>query len=86
MENLTKKCPACAEIIKLEAKKCHFCGKEMDLDDAIADALAKYKEGKKQCSTCKKWDIYKTMAENYGMSDYCPHCKKALLDIEMLFV
>ena len=27
LDNETKKCPACAEIIKFEAKKCRFCPK-----------------------------------------------------------
>ena len=56
LENPTKKCPACAETIKLEAKKCHFCGEEMDPEEVerqlkvhraeIADAKAKKEEGK----------------------------------------
>lgn len=88
LENMTKKCPACAETIKLEAKKCRFCGEEIDPEEierqlAIhraeqADAIAKQKEGKKQCPECKSWDVYQTMLKDGGMGDYCPNCQKSL--------
>jgi len=36
----TKKCPVCAEVIKLEAIKCRFCGEEFDPAD-VARQVAK---------------------------------------------
>jgi hypothetical protein len=39
-----KKCPACAELIKLEAIKCRFCGERFDPDDVarqVAEARKK---------------------------------------------
>jgi len=95
LENETISCPYCAETIKILAKKCRFCATELDkkemsrLIDArkteLEDRLKKENEDKIQCPKCKRWDIYQTMTQNHGMSDYCPHCKKALLDIEMEF-
>jgi hypothetical protein len=38
----TKKCPVCAEVIKLEAIKCRFCGEKFDPAD-IARQVAKAK-------------------------------------------
>ena len=34
----TKKCPICAEIIKLEAIKCRFCGEQFDPEDVARQA------------------------------------------------
>ena len=36
------------------------------------------REGKVQCPQCKKWDVYKTMTNDFGYDDYCPNCKQAL--------
>lgn len=38
----TKKCPACAEIIMLEAIKCRFCGEKFDPSD-VAREVAQYR-------------------------------------------
>jgi len=60
----TKKCPACAEAIKLEAIKCRFCGEEFDSEEVAKQVearkaeideelrLAKEREGKTQCPQC----------------------------------
>ena len=42
-ENQTKKCPFCAEIIKLEAIKCRFCGEKFNPVD-VAEQIAKFKK------------------------------------------
>jgi len=84
IDNETKKCPVCAEAIKLEAKKCHYCGEEFnDVEvkrqvDARRVELARLAEGKKQCPECKSWDVYRTVLWTGTAADYCPHCKKPL--------
>jgi hypothetical protein len=93
LENMTKKCPACAENIKLEARKCRFCSEEIDPEEierqlAIhqaeqAEVIEKKKEGKKQCPECKNWDVYQAMLKDGSMGDYCPNCKKSLKDIAL---
>lgn len=86
----TKKCPACAELIKFEAIKCRYCGHEFDRGDvarqvderratltvAAIDAAAR--EGKTQCPACKRWDVHQAITETGGWGYWCPHCKKSL--------
>ena len=38
----------------------------------------KDQEDKVQCPQCEKWDVYKTMTNDFGYDDYCPNCKQAL--------
>ena len=40
----TKKCPACAETIKLEAIRCRFCGEKFDPED-VARQVAQKRNG-----------------------------------------
>lgn len=40
----TKKCPVCAEIIKLEAIKCRFCGEQFDPEDVARLAAQRRSE------------------------------------------
>ncbi|NTW89029.1 MAG: hypothetical protein HGB26_07915 [Desulfobulbaceae bacterium] len=40
----TKKCPFCAEMIKLEAIKCRFCGVMLDPDDVARQILERDNE------------------------------------------
>ena len=35
-------------------------------------------QGRKQCPTCKNWDVHRAYIEDGGQGDWCPHCKKSL--------
>ena len=82
----TKACPACAEMIKLKAKKCRFCEEMLDPDEVakqIEDrraelTLAKQKEGKVQCPQCGTWDVRWATIEDGGMGHWCGICNKSL--------
>ncbi len=95
LENETKKCPVCAESIKLEAQKCRFCGEEFDPDvveDLIKTRIAEItkeiefaklkNEGKKQCPQCGKWDFHQAVLRDGTTGDYCHNCGKAFRDMD----
>jgi len=45
---LTKKCPVCAELVKIEARVCKYCGYGFDDDEAVTaklESIAKQHEG-----------------------------------------
>ena len=88
LEQETKKCPACAETIKLEARKCRFCSADLDPEEVarqvasrraeLEEDLAKKKEGKVQCPDCGSWDLRWAVIEGGGMGYWCDNCKKSL--------
>lgn len=84
----TKICSECAETIKLKAKKCRFCGEELDPEQVarevegrrakLSEELDKRRKGKLQCPQCSNWDVYVGQIEDGGQGNWCPHCKKSL--------
>ena len=78
-----KKCPACAEIIKLEALKCRFCGHQFDPQEVARQAAAVQEEivartaaGQRRCPHCGLWDVVTAVQPGGGLGPWCPHCQK----------
>lgn len=65
----TKKCPYCAETIKLEAVKCRFCGSELNSAE-VAAAMAEHQRLDRTCPNCGGTSVYR----DYRNKKYCPSC------------
>ncbi len=86
-----KACPSCAESIKLEAKKCRFCGEKLDeakVEQDIQtrrDYLTRLSQGEKQCRRCGSWEVYRAVIEDGSQGWWCPHCQMSQEKIEKFF-
>lgn len=70
--DLTKKCPDCAETIKLEAHVCRYCQKKYS-DEEITSQLAAYKN-EFLCSKAKKRDLH--VSQDPALLDMIPDFQK----------
>ncbi len=83
----TKKCPDCGEIIKLEARKCRFCDhlfNEEDLRNQTGKRKAEIIEnemsmkGLTRCPKCGWGSVYKDYMQDGSIVDWCPHCEEPI--------
>jgi hypothetical protein len=49
------------------------------------ETMRNVKAGLKRCPTCSKFDVYSTIIEGGAMGDYCPNCKKSIIDSKDIF-
>lgn len=86
LESETKKCPECAETVKLEAKKCRFCGQAFGPDKVAQEIAARrmvlqeeygrLQKGERRCPQCGNWDVINAMRHDGAIGPFCPNCKR----------
>jgi hypothetical protein len=84
LDQETKKCPQCAEIIKLEALKCRYCGETFSKED-VEKAKENWRikaedyNDPKFCPMCRKKDVVlNAFLPDGSYGSWCPNCKKPI--------
>jgi len=70
IEETSKKCPSCAEIIKLEAIECRFCGHEFDAVDVRREIDTRNTLDPSFCPKCRNANSYIDASGQL----FCPNC------------
>lgn len=70
----TKKCPRCAELIRLEAKVCKHCNHHFSEEDVEKTIKERLSANGKFCHSCGKTDSYYDANGDL----FCPNCRKII--------
>lgn len=86
INSLTKKCPDCAEIIKLEAKICRFCHHKFsvtEIEKQIADAKENFYQQEQPETTMigenNSNECYQCGSVYFASQKYCTQCGAKLV-------
>jgi hypothetical protein len=69
-----KKCPFCAELIKIKAVKCKYCGSQLNTDTSIQQTS----KNNDTCKICGNTDLQYNIKDGGKSELWCPVCDKKI--------